>query len=128
MEQLKELGRSLSWFAGAMLLTFLFSQLPLPYAAAAPVLGIATIVLGVRAIVRSRRISTRNLLTPMALMGIALAFMLTLTGASRIVLWPIEMHKQECLQLAITDTARSECIHQYNEALQERLDSLTPGR
>src|SRR5699024_8541448 len=127
MEQLKELGRSLSWFAAAMLLTFLVSQLPLPYGAATPVFGIATIVLGVRAIVRSRRISTRNLLTPMALMGIALAFMLTLAGASRIVLWPIEMEKQECMELAITDTARSGCMHEYNKGLQDRLDSLTPG-
>src|SRR5699024_4229086 len=77
MEQLKELGRSLAWFAGAMLLTFLTSQLPLPGGAVAPVFGIVTVVLGVRAIVRSRRISTRNLLTPMAIVGIVLALLLT---------------------------------------------------
>ena len=127
MEQLKELGRSLAWFAGAMLLTFLTSQLPLPGGAIAPVFGILTIVLGVRAIVRSRRVSTRNLLTPMAVVGIVLALLLTIGGISRVALWPIEVDKQECLRLAITNSARSECLQQYNDALQERLDSLTPG-
>ncbi|MPV50809.1 MULTISPECIES: hypothetical protein [unclassified Pseudactinotalea] len=126
-EQLKELGRSLAWFGAAMLGTFLASQLPLPVGAATPVLGVATIWLGVRAIIRSRKISTRNLLTPMAIMGIVLALLLTLAGTSRVVLWPIEVAKQECLQLAITNTARTECVNEYNTALQERLDSLTPG-
>lgn len=123
-EELQALSKGTLGFGLAMVATMLGSQLPLPYAVIAPVLGVATIVLGVRAIIRSRKIMKRNLLTPMVAMGIALALALTATSGARLAFWPVEMERQECLAVAITNTAEDECFSEYNTGVQDFLETL----
>lgn len=123
-EVVKKLSRSTLRFGAALILSLLASQLPLPYTLVAPVLIIATVVLGVIALRGSWAISPRNLMTPMLIAGIAMALMMSVTVASKFILWPIEMERQECVAYAITNTAQAECEAAYQQALTERLESL----
>ena len=124
MEELKAASGETFRFGALLILSLLSTQLPLPYTLAAPVLIIISIVYGIRALRRSWAISPRNLMTPMLIAGIAMALMMSVTVASKFALWPIEMERQECVQYAITNSAKAECEANYQKAVEERLSSL----
>ena len=124
MEDLKEASGATFRFGALLILSLLASQLPLPYTLAAPVLIVASIAFGVIALRRSWAISTRNLMTPMLIAGIAMALMMSVTVATKFALWPVEVAHQECTQYALTNTAKAECEADYQQAVTERLDSL----
>lgn len=123
-EELKEASGATFRFGALLILALLGSQLPLPYTLAAPVLIIAAIVYGIFALRRSWAISSRNLMTPMLVAGIVMALMMSVTVAAKFTLWPVEMERQECVQYAITHSAKAECQANYDEAVSDRLDSL----
>lgn len=124
MEELKAASGETFRFGALLILSLLSTQLPLPYTLAAPVLIIISIVYGIRALRRSWAISPRNLMTPMLIAGIAMALMMSVTVASKFALWGPEMERQECVQYAITNSAKAECEANFQEAVEERLTSL----
>lgn len=124
MEELKEASGKTFRFGALLILALLGSQLPLPYTLAAPVLIVAAVVFGVIALRRSWAISRRSLMTPMLIAGIVMALMMSITVASKFALWPVEMERQECARYAITNSAKAECVANYEKAVSERLDSL----
>jgi len=123
-EVVKKASSATLRFGAALILSLLAGQLPLPYTLVAPVVIVGAIVLGVIALRRSWAISPRNLMTPMLVAGIAMALMTSVTVASKFVLWPVEIERQECVAFALTNTANAECEAAYQEAVSERLDSL----
>lgn len=124
MEQLKEASGATFRFGALLILALLSSQLPLPYTLVAPVFIIAAVWFGIIAIRRSWAISPRNLMTPMLLAGLVMALVMSFSVTTKFALWPIEMERQECVQYALTNTAKAECAADYEKALNDRLDSL----
>lgn len=127
MEELKAASKISFTFGFLLIIALLSSQLPLPYMLVSPVFIIAALVFGVRALLRSWKISPRNLMTPMLAMGIVMALLMSVTVTTKLALWPIEMERQECFQYALTNSAKDECAANYQQALDDRLDSLRGG-
>jgi len=123
-EELKKASGSTFRFGAVLILALLSSQLPLPYTLVAPVLIVAAVIYGIIALRRSWAISPRNLMTPMLIVGIVMAGMISLSVVSKFAMWPEEMERQECVQYALTNTAKAECDANFQKAVDDRLEKL----
>lgn len=127
MEELKNASSTTFRFGAVLILALLSTQLPVPYMVIAPLFIGAAIYMGVVALRRSWAISPRNLMTPLLIAGIFMAAMMSVTAVSKFVLWPVEVEHQECVRLALTNSAKDECEVTYRDAVAEHLSSLRGG-
>ncbi len=101
----------------------LVATLPLPWQASALVFALAALVVGVWALVVSSRARSRGV-TPMIGVGVVIALSWSLLLAVQLAVWPVSQAKQECLQGALTITAKNACNAQYLKDLDDLRDSL----
>lgn len=126
-EQLKEM-RSRTWrFLFALLAFFFASGLPIPVQVIAPLVGVWALYLGVRVVLLHFRLKLPGLGLPMALMGLMLCMYLFFGSVSNLVLWNEQLDRQECMAGALTHVAQERCLQEFNDAVQQRLSSLTSG-
>ena len=131
-EVAREATRPVFTVATLMFATLLAAALPLPWQLGALGFGLATVVLGIRAIRRLVRAGLgRSPLVVMLAGGLAFTS-LTLFGiGSTMVLWSVQMEHQRCLGDALTISAKEACAQTYQDALTSRLPSwsslLTPA-
>lgn len=124
LEDLKKASSTTFRFGAVLILAMLATQLPIPYTLIAPVFIVGAIVMGVIALRKSWAISRRNLMTPLLIAGIIMAAMMSVTAASKFMLWPVEVKHQECVRLALTNSAKAECQVAYQDAVADYISSL----
>ncbi|MFI2755164.1 hypothetical protein ACGIF2_17180 [Cellulomonas sp. P22] len=124
-EALRVASRRVMNFGLLMIATIVVSTLPLPWRAASLVFVVLAIVAGVRALVATRRARVRGALTPMLLVGLAFAGMLSLTLVTMLATWPVQQAHEECLRGALTVSARAGCDQTYEQDLLTWQENLT---
>ena len=78
------------------------TTLPLPWQAASLVFVVAALVVGIRALRFVWRAGLRGVLVPMLAVGLAFTALLSVSMASLLALWPVQLERQQCLQDALT--------------------------
>ncbi len=102
-----------------ILASLLTLGLPLPWRAASTGFLLAAVVESVRAWRTARPAGAGPALAPM--LGLAAA-LVTLTGLTLVALfatWPLEQARQDCLDSAITSSAKVACEQAFQDDLQE---------
>lgn len=101
------------------------SALPLPWQVASLGFTLTAIVVGIRALRRIRRPGRRDPISPLLVFGLMFAVLMTLSTVGTLMLWPVQMARQECLSTAVTISAREQCEADYEAGLRDRLQQLT---
>ncbi|ACQ81259.1 hypothetical protein Bcav_3014 [Beutenbergia cavernae DSM 12333] len=123
-EDARAFARSVGLFALLVLGAMLAGTLRLPWLVIAPVVAVAAIVVGVRALLAGRRLGSRGAMALLAV-GLVLSTMFLVSSASTLVLWPVQVERQECLDRALTHGARDACEATYTENLNDLLDRVS---
>lgn len=98
---------------GALLATTLF----LPWKLLAVALGLAAVVVGTITLVKMIRCGLPVALRVATVFGIVAAFMLTLLSGAQVLTWPFTQAYEQCMGRALTETAKEECLLDYQESL-----------
>ena len=106
-------------FAGALL----FSFLPLPWGMVGGAFAVASVILGVVAMVAMRR-ERSTLLWAFMIVGFFMAGSLTLNYGFAAILYSEILEYQDCTSSAITIGAEDRCFRQFEEARLDRLREL----
>lgn len=98
--------------------------LPLPWQLAGLVLAVVAMVLGVRALRLVWSTGLRRALAAPLVIAMAFSGLVLVSSSSVLATWPIQMRHQECLERALTVSARDACEAEYREAVESY---LSPG-
>lgn len=98
--------------------------LPLPWQLAGLVLAVVAMVLGVRALRLIWSTGLRRALAAPLVIAMAFSGLVLVSSSSVLATWPIQMRHQECLERALTVSARDACEAEYREAVESY---LSPG-
>lgn len=120
----RAVARLVSTFVLLILASLATAALPLPWRLGSLTFTLAGLVVGVLALRRARRSGVRDQLSLVVVFGIAFSVLTGLSMAGTLILWPVEMARQECLDRAVTIGARAACETAYEDAVQSRLDDL----
>lgn len=124
-EVMRSLTRPLITFTLLLLACLLLSSAPLPWRMGALALVVATLVAGGLTLRRVWQAKVRGTIVVAVAAGMAVSLTLGLATLAVIPVWDIEKARQTCLDEAITHSARSACLVDYEDALDEYQDSLT---
>lgn len=115
-------------FGLVLLATVVLSLLapPWPVPALGALLAVASLVLGVVAVVRLRRARVTGLVVVSTALGLLLAGFMALSTVSQVAFWREYSSYAECLDSAITQRAQETCRVQLERSLEERLGGLEP--
>lgn len=127
-EAARAASRHIMHFGLLLLAAVVTSTLPLPWQAASLVFIVAALVVGIRALRSVWRAGLRGVLVPMLAIGLAFTALMSVSMASLLALWPVQLERQECLQGALTIAARESCQVDFQHTLEERLRELTRTR
>ncbi len=101
------------------------TMLPLPARVGSMAFVIAALVLGGITLRRAWRPGLREQVAPLLVFGLVFAGLLATSMAGTLLIWPVETAHQECLDRAVTISARAQCEETYQDAVQDRIDQLT---
>lgn len=108
-----------------LVLASLFSlALPLPWQLATVAFTVGTVVMGIRALLATRRAGGSSNLGPMLVVGIALSVMMSMSVLSSAVVYDLSVARQECLARALTTSATAACEKDFRESVEQRLQDL----
>lgn len=111
-----------------VLASLLTSRLRLPWQVGSLAFALTAFGTGVWALTVARRPGLREQVAPMLVVGLVFTAMLALSMASPLLLWSEQMTHQDCLDHAVTLSARDACETAYQDAVEQRLDRLTNPR
>ncbi len=114
-------------FALLMLASLLVSRLPLPWGAAAPLLTLAALAVGVAALVQGVRARVRASSHVLVGLGLGLGVVVLLQQALVVALWPITVQLQECRDAALTIAADDACQADYERRIRDLTRLPTPA-
>ncbi len=120
-------SRQVMHFGLIMLASLVTAALPLPWQAAALVFALGAIVVGIRAMRAVWRSGVRGALVPVLGVGLVFAALMSISLATMLALWPLQVQRQDCLRDALTISAREACEVQFQDALTERLAQWGQG-
>jgi len=121
----QEAGRRVGTFGLLLLASVATDALPLPFQAASLGFVLAALVVGIRALRFAWRSGLRGMLIPTLAAGLTFTLLLTISTAGLLVLWPIQLDRQQCLQQALTVTSTSACETDFERAVTDRMTSLS---
>lgn len=101
------------------------AMLPLPWRLASVAFLVGAAVAGVRALRAVVRARMRGGLVPMLAVGLAMTAVLAFTSLASLVLLPADLAQQDCLEGALTQSAKAQCARDYQDALEDLQGSLT---
>ncbi len=127
-EQVRLASRQVVHFGVLMLATLLVAPLGLPGQVASLVLGLASLVVGVRALRAVWRAGVRGALVPVLAVGLGFALVMVVSFATMLALWPLQEELRRCLDGALTISAQEQCQDDFQRGLQERLEDASTGR
>jgi len=99
--------------------------LPLPWRLASVAFLVGAAVAGVRALRAVVRARMRGGLVPMLAVGLAMTAVLAFTSLASLVLLPADLAQQDCLDGALTRSAKAQCAQDYRDALEDLQGTLT---
>ncbi|MBG6217164.1 hypothetical protein IWX75_001618 [Arthrobacter sp. CAN_A6] len=113
----------LTWFMAALLAALIGSSLMLPWKVLGLVFGIAALVLGIVALVRTGRTKLPGLVRVSTIAGLAAALFLVIGTGASVLLWPITETYEDCMGTALTIQAERTC----EDGLRNLDGLLTPN-
>lgn len=111
-------------FGLVMLASLLLSSVDLPWRILSVVVGVAALVVGVRALRTVWRAGIRGTLVAVLAAGMTMTVVLALSTLAVIPVWQVEMDRQQCLEQAITVTAESSCQTAYEKGIEDYTSSV----
>lgn len=117
--------RGVMIFGLYMLASLLLSSVALPWRMLSVAVGVAALVVGVRALRTVWRAGLRGGLVVVLSAGMLMTVILGLSTLAVIPVWGIETDRQSCLDEAITITAQTSCQTTYETAIDDYRSSLT---
>lgn len=119
--EMKSARTAIRRFLVLAVLALLCSGLPLPTKIAAPVLGLAAVVMAIVALIKAVRAGLPLILRVSLAVGLVISLILTVGTSLLIAIWPITTDYETCKAQALTERAAAQCEQGY----QDRLDELT---
>lgn len=120
-EQVQALARRTSSFALCTVAGLAASALPLPWGVLGGALSLVAVVLGVRTLVAAWRTSLRRRLAPVLFVGLTIASLYTVSSFAVVATWPIQVARQDCMERALTISARQACEAEFRAAIEDRV-------
>lgn len=111
-------------FALLVLASIFSVALPLPWQLGTLAFAAGAVVMGIRALIASRRAGRASSLGPMLVVGIALTAMVSMSVLSSAVVYDLSVARQECLARALTTSATEACETDFRRSVEERIDRL----
>ncbi|WP_156252280.1 hypothetical protein [Pseudactinotalea terrae] len=116
-EQVRSVTGSTMLFGLMMMATLLAGNLPVPWQLLAPLVGVGTLVFGVRTLGRVRKLRWPGMLSPMLIGGLMLTCLTTVGTTTQLTIyWDEQVAYQECRERAVTITAQERCDQEWDEA------------
>ena len=125
-EQTKSAGLFIRVLLLLLASTFLATALPLPWKAVAPALAVASIVVAVIGLVKAVRAGLPGSLRLTYVLGVGAGGFFLLTTLAQVLFWPLTAEFEACNQMAVTQSAREECLAAYEDELLNLNDLLRP--
>jgi hypothetical protein len=111
-------GRSVLAFGLLTIGVVLATGLPLPWQVLGMALCMVALVQGVRALRAVLRAGARRML-PAVTIGLAVCALFAVSSVSVLATWPVQVARQDCLERALTISARETCEAEYRQALED---------
>lgn len=111
-------GRSVLTFGLLTIGVVLATGLPLPWQVLGMALCVVALVQGVRALRAVLRAGARRML-PAVTIGLSVCALFAVSSGSVLATWPVQIARQECLERALTISAREACEVEYRQALED---------
>jgi hypothetical protein len=111
-------GRSVLTFGLLTIGVVLATGLPLPWQVLGMALCVVALVQGVRALRAVLRAGARRML-PAVTIGLSVCALFAVSSASVLATWPVQVARQECLERALTISARDACEAVYRQTLED---------
>jgi len=111
-------GRSVLTFGLLTIGVVLATGLPLPWQVLGMALCLVALVQGVRALRAVLRAGARRML-PAVTIGLAVCALFAVSSVSVLATWPVQVARQDCLERALTISARETCEAEYRQALED---------
>lgn len=127
-EAVQQASRRVMHFGLVVLATFVTSALPLPWQLAAIAFGITAAVYGVRALRAVKRARLRGGMAPVVTLGLVFSVMVSVSLLGTLSILPMRIELQECLQGALTISAREQCADDFDAAVRERFQMPSAPR
>jgi hypothetical protein len=124
-EEARRATRRALHFGLLMLLVVLVSALRFPWRTAALAVAVVAVVVGVRAIVATRRARVRGALVPVLGIGVGLAAVIALQTLGSLATWEVEAEYQRCLDGAITVAAQERCETDRLQSIEGWVSGVT---
>lgn len=106
-------------FGGLLLLTLFVQTLDLPWRLLTVLIGGAAAVYGFMALVTAWKAGMRGLTIPAVVIGIVMSSVMALSTLLLLFIWQIEIDHQDCVNGAITVSARDTCDTTYQQDFDE---------
>lgn len=120
-QAVRRASRQVMHFGLLMLATLLVAPLGLPGQVASLLLGIAAVVVGIRALRSVWRAGVRGALVPVLAVGLGFAVVMVISFATMLALWPLQEELRRCLDGALTIAAQEQCQDDFQDRLQDQL-------
>lgn len=120
-------GRLVRHFGVWMVAAVVVSLLPLPWGAGALAFVAGAVVTGIRALRTAAKGRVGGGITPLVVVGLAMAGMLGLMTLAPLALWPAQSALQDCLGSAVTESARASCQVEYEQRSTELMEGWFGG-
>ncbi len=117
-------------FAALVLAGVVSTTFPVPWQAANLAFGLGALVVGVWALVVAVRARVRGAMPGLLGVGVVVAAFWLLFSFAGLLLWSATSERQQCLDGALTQTARAQCDSGYTsdvDELRERLERRLPS-
>ncbi len=114
----------LRYFMLLLLCTLLASNFPLPWKVLGLLFGLASVTVGVIALVGLVKQKAPALIRITTTVGVVVSLFFSLGVGAAVLLWPVTATFEECMDTALTSRAQKEC----QDGLRNLDGLITPGR
>ncbi|MFP5346724.1 MAG: hypothetical protein ACLGIA_06835 [Actinomycetes bacterium] len=112
-------ARMVGRFALLVLASLVCTNLRLPWQAAAVLFSVPAVVVGILAVRAIVRAGMRGPLVVLTSMGVVMAVVMAIGQLGLLIFWPLTAQLEECQAGALTQTAKRQCMQDYERRLQD---------
>ncbi|WP_152649141.1 hypothetical protein [Demequina flava] len=116
--------RNVTWFTIVLGLTVLLYLFSIPLAYGMLITAPVAIFLGARILILSRKEKNAAVFRISVTLGLAIAGFSFLLGVSMVFLGTTITALQDCMERAVTNSAQQRCQTEYEDGLNDRLESV----
>lgn len=115
----RQLSDAILWLVAALLATYVGVELPLPYKILAPLFALAGVVAAIRVFRLASRGDYTMLVWLAGTAGLLGALFYGGIATSQLILWEATGQYEQCMAVALTDSAQATCDTQYSANLRD---------